>query len=195
MTNDALIDASDVQNLIPLSKQVDASRIEVAVVEAQRSYIRTLIGRALYRDLHVNRTDAKYQTLLNGGSYTPSGEKGEVDFYGLKPAIASYAYSILIHRNDIRVTRTGNKIKNSEVSEQATPEMIAREYQIALDSGANYMTEVLDYLNQNASTYPLFDEGYSLPQGTRITTITQGEYGRFADRRNYPKYPYYGHNR
>lgn len=174
--NELLITDTDFRLYCPIANNVDFERFISSVLKAQRGEIRQYLGKALYRDLHVNQEDANYLALLAGGSYT--SVEGTVDFFGLKPAIVFYAYAHFLNDNDLRVTRTGNKIQQSDVSEQATPEMIQSEYTKAYNSGMAYLYETGAFLDASTS-YPLWKGRQGRPTGgTVITTVTHREFGR-----------------
>lgn len=175
--NELLITDTDFRLYCPIAHKVDFERFVSSILKAQRGEIRSFLGRGLYRDLHVNQSDANYVSLLDGGTFTWQGQT--VDFFGLKPAIVFYAYAHFMNDNDLRVTRTGNKILQSDVSEQATPEMMEAEYQKALNDASKYLIETAMYLDSNASTYPLWKgEGNIATRGTVVSVVRQAEYGR-----------------
>jgi len=172
--NELLVTENDFRLYAPIPPNLKFERVINAIIKAQRNYIRAFLGKAQYYDLHTNQTDAKYLTLLGGGGYTLNGQT--VDFFGLKPAICLYAYAVFINDNDMRVTRTGDKVKQSDVSENATPAMIQAEYSKALNEGKRYLDEAGYYLAQNASTYPLYSANYSAG-GTSISSVGHSQFG------------------
>lgn len=172
--NELLITENDFRLYAPIPPNLNFERLISSIIQAQRNYIRNFIGKAQYYDLHTNQTDAKYLTLLAGGAYTVNGQT--VDFFGLKPAIALYAYAVFLHDNDMRVTRTGDRVKASDVSEQATPEMLRNEYSKALDNAKRYLNEAGYYLAQNATTYPLYSATLA-GGGTSISSVGHSQFG------------------
>jgi len=144
--NDILISIQDFQRLIPLAENNDYNRLDSAITEAQRQFIRPVISKELYRALHRNATDQRFLDLLDGTDYELDGK--EVDFFGLKPAIAFYAYALLLKRNNFRVERSGNKNNQAEQSRIAEQQQINREYYSAMEEGANYLSEALQFRHE-----------------------------------------------
>lgn len=142
-------------------------RVVPAIIKAQRSYIRSVLGKALYKDLIDNQTETKYSDLLNGAEYTDSSGNS-VDFYGLKPVIILYSYGLFIKSDDVRVTRAGIKKKVKAESENVSEEKIESERQRAFNEATKYMREVLDYINTNKSDFPLFNQCQEPTKGLRV---------------------------
>ena len=189
--NELLVTEADFRLYAPLPSHIDFERFTVSILKAQRGEIRSFLGRGLYRDLHVNQTDANYISLLTGGTYSYQG--ATVDFFGIKPAIVLYAYAHFINDNDLRVTRTGNKVLQSDVSENATPAMMEAEYQKALNDASQYLRETADYLTDKASTYPLWQGRQN--RATMGTVVSSVGHAEFTDSREdngnyYLKYGY-----
>jgi hypothetical protein len=177
--NELLITENDFRLYAPIPPNLNFERMIVSVIHAQRNFIRAFLGKAQYYDLHTNQTAAKYVTLLGGGTYTVNGQTS--DFFGLKPAIVLYAYATFLNDNDMRVTRTGDRVKASDVSENASPEMIQAEYKKALDNAKRYIDEAYYFLTQNASDYPLYMPSNSAG-GTNIESVGHSQFG---NRRGY----------
>lgn len=151
-----------------------SERMQPKVLEAQRSYIRHVLGKAQYKDLIDNQTDSKYVTLLDGGTYNDG--VGTVDFYGLKPAIIYYAYGLFIHSDDLRVTRAGNKVKRKAESDNADKELIEKERQKAFNTASMYMRECLEFMRKNPTDYPLLRQHDAPATGFRLGSVKQHSY-------------------
>jgi len=144
------------------------------VLKIQRGVIRDLLGDALYYELWNNQTDAKYVTLLNGGTFTLNGDT--VQLFGLKPVIVLYAYASFVRENSFKITRAGNKIKNKTESDQPTPEELNSEIAQANSEAQMYAINVKAFLTEETATYPLYD-GNRLTQGSvRARMTVQDEY-------------------
>ena len=188
MANEILIEERDFRLYAVIPPHLDFSRFETSILKAQRGEVRQYLGGGLYRDLHVNQTDAKYVSLLDGSTYSWQGQT--VDFFGLKPAIVLYAYAHYLNDNDLRVTRAGNKIMDTDISENATPEMIEAEYTKALSSALGYLVETGRFLDDNTSTYTLWQGAQGT--ATKGTMISSSSNARFGRSNKYNKENYYG---
>jgi hypothetical protein len=161
--NELLIERADFDLYRPLAPTLDfATQFEPIILRVQRGWLRDVLGPALYRDLHTNPDGTANAALLGGDSFTLNGQT--VDYFGLKGAIVCYTYAQYIKQNDMRVTRAGNKRKRTAESENAANENINAEYQKAMGEAVMYLSNALQYLLANASTYPLW-VGAKLPRG------------------------------
>lgn len=174
MLNELLITEDDFKLYRPLP--VQSFRFEDLtphILEAQRGWVRkSLLGEALYHDLEQNRTLAKYVNLLNGTTYTYNGDT--IKFYGLVPALSYYAWSLFMRGNNLKITRSGNKQKNSANSENADAELQAQEYNKAMNNASMYAREVQRYLGNNTATYTLYEQPTTRPESAiSVTAVTR----------------------
>jgi hypothetical protein len=144
------------------------------VYKAQRGVVRDLLGDAQYFDLWQNQADAKYVTLLDGGTYTKNGNT--LQLYGLKAVIVLYAFASFIARNDFKITRAGNKLKRKAESETADNDRLQAQKAEALSEGQMYASNVADFMSENRSTYPLYEADNILEGSIRVGITTQSEY-------------------
>ena len=160
--SELLIDRNDFELYRPLPRTLDWESIVYVVIRIQRGWVCNALGRGLYYDVCTNQAQARNVTLLDGGTTTVNNNTAY--FFGLKPAIVLYAYANYIKQNDMRVTRAGNKVKMSAESETSPYAAIVAEYNKAMSEAQDYMTQVIEYLNDNASSYTLW-KGGSPPRG------------------------------
>ena len=144
------------------------------IYKAQRGVIRDLLGDAQYFDLWQNQTDAKYVTLLDGGSFTKNGNT--LQLYGLKACIALYAFASFIARNDFKITRAGNKLKRKAESATADNDKLQAQKSEALSEAQMYASNVADFMGENGDTYPLYVQDDILEGSIRVGITQQNEY-------------------
>jgi len=87
----------------PIAKSLEDKDFAPFVLRVQRGWVKDVLGDALYRDIHANKSEARNTTLLDGGTDTNSSGD-TIDFFGLKPAIICYAYANLLQRSEVNVT-------------------------------------------------------------------------------------------
>lgn len=125
------------------------------ILSAQNIDIRPILGDALWTDLITNSVDAKYQTLLNGGTYT--NENGDViTFQGLKASISCYTYARYIMYKNAVDTPFGVVSKKTEFSEQADTKLIMSIASDKRNEGGLYLNNCILFLQANETDYPLF---------------------------------------
>lgn len=140
------------------------------ISDAQFIDIQKLLGVDFYNDLIRNSTDAKYQTLLNGGEYTY--QSNTYTNVGLKSVIVFYAYSRYILAGSQTDTPFGYVQKtnqNSQEVPQAQKRDISKQNQ---QTAYNYWENVQAFLNRNESNYSLWENNCIVKKGTfRISKI------------------------
>jgi hypothetical protein len=95
------------------------------------------------------------QTLLDGGTYTYLTKT--YFFQGLKACIVYYAFARFTNRTSFNYTAAGIVVKDSDLSTPATDKQIQRLETEARLIAEAIKCEVIDYLNRNYSSYPLWD--------------------------------------
>ena len=172
--SELLVKQDDFNLYRPLPGTLPFSRMESVILRVQRGWLRDVLGRGLYYDVHTNPTTGSNPILLAGGSYSLSNVT--IDFYGIKPAICLYAYATYINQADTRLTNSGNKRKKGDQSENATDEMINNEFQKAIGEAGAMMQEAITYLDNNRSSFPLWKGGRPPKTGIRVGVGTQVDY-------------------
>lgn len=143
--------------------------------EAQRNYLRKLLGAQLYTSLVNNPTEPRMIDLLDGVIYS---DGRDVIFDGVKLYLSYiwlYLYSI---GSSSTLTPIGAQIFKDELSEHAANRKEARDNRDHFLKSADGLEEtILRYLDRNRSTYPEFSESYQIKQasGDNITFRTFGK--------------------
>jgi hypothetical protein len=139
------ITKNDIDQLIPLSGNLDARRIELYSIEQQKIKCTQFLGSALYSELMANYTDksGKWFDLLNH----------------VKPMLVYWTYAMYLQRGNVFNTATGPVVKRTDSSFP----MSDYEHRTLLDSICNnarfYESELQAFLIENADDYPDFISG------------------------------------
>ena len=151
-----IITKADIQDYKVISKALSIDKTDEYIREAQEIDLMELVPKLFYFDLVKKFQDAKYQKLIHGDVYTVDGV--EIQFNGLKPVLAYFAYSRLAIRGDVVNTPFGFEQKRNEwgdrVSGTEKRDMRDEARQIA----NSYFVQVVDYIMENKELYPLFFE-------------------------------------
>jgi hypothetical protein len=186
--SEAIVTISDFEQYKPIPKSLQGEDFQPFIIRVQRDWLRRQLGKALYRDMTQNQDVAKYATLIQGGTATDSSGN-TIDFFGLLPAVVYYAYADYLKQNDLKLTPAGSKTKKSNSSDMASKELIDSEYNKAMQNAYSYMTEVVDFLNDNKSTYSLFSGQKAVMRGSiRIGRVERQDF--YSEDDNYK----YGNN-
>lgn len=158
-----------------ISEQMQTKRLEAYMRSTQRLTLRELLGRPLYRDLFENVTDidtidAPYDALVNGEEYEIiSGEP--IKFYGLKPFLCHSTLCVILARNNFRITDYGNMGFSNDPqsylnkSSKTDKNDAAESFRM---SAIDYRNDIVDYLNEKYSDFPLWNGGNNLPKRTQL---------------------------
>lgn len=156
MAEIALITNSEVQEYRRISSSFDATRFDGFVKEAQRKNLRGLLGDALYYAFMLDaRTSGIYKDLLDGKIYTYNNNS--IEYYGIKPYLIYIWLSIACREGDLFVANVGaidfvnNPQQNFESAK--SKEKIASDY---MQTAQGYGNDIIKFLNENASDYPLW---------------------------------------
>jgi len=162
MANKKLIGVEDIKRYRPVT--TDKDRLDIFIDEAQLNDLRPVLTDALYYDL-MNKIDntgdamyTAYQELLRGKSYTYQGIQYVHD--GIIPVLSYYALARL-RANPMEDTRFGTHMKLNERSAQVTPEVLTSGIDSLTSIALSYQERLIDFLNRNSSTYPLWSNGSS----------------------------------
>lgn len=152
-----LITISDFADYRAISTNVnDVKRLDPYIAEAQEFDLKELMGQYLYDDFIKNILTTKYQELLNGKEYTDTSGY-TVNYKGIKPVLVYYAYSRFLANDNIKSTASGFVIKRQdEYSEPISEKTMARLIQQAESSALSYFEGVRKFLNDNYTTYTLW---------------------------------------
>lgn len=147
----AIITLSDI-NALARTCHADESIAASLIAEAERQDIKPKIGDALYLQITRDEIPAAYDTLLDGGEWQQ--RDGTVRYLtGLRTALAYYAYARIIRDGNIQSTRFGAVIKTEDNSAESERAERQRQYREAFTTADGYMSEVMEYLSENAETF------------------------------------------
>ena len=168
----------------PVSKHLDDSRINIYIKEAEQLNVKSRIGDALYIDLikYVNANDeellgfpTEYKKLLHGGNYFANGkcegEEGDKNFVGLIETLNYYVYARIVKNNNETVTRLGFNEKNDDYSSSAELKKQLAAEKDALSVADGYMSDCIDYLRANSKNIPKFKKAGKAKNRLRISII------------------------
>ncbi|MCK5616275.1 hypothetical protein KAR91_81185, partial [Candidatus Pacearchaeota archaeon] len=163
MAERKLINKSDISEFFEIGKNLNASRVDTAIMLAQRNDLVPAIGEGLYFDLCENETILN-DTLIQGEEYELQGTT--VYFRGIRAQIACYAYARLIRKAENRITRSGLKQKETANSLQVDTTEENQMIRDAYSMAKKFETQTNKYLQENISDYPLAQqtEGMQLPR-------------------------------
>jgi len=141
----------------------NSGTLDQHVSDAQFVDIQKLMGLDFYNDMIRNYTDTKYQTLLNGGSYTYNNTT--YTNVGLKSAIVFYAYSRYVLMGSQTDTPFGYIEKTTtdsiRVSDGGKKNMYKENKNIAF----NYWENVRNFLERKSTEYPLWESNCFVKRG------------------------------
>jgi hypothetical protein len=173
MVDTILITKEDFKSIRKISTNVDLSKLNPYILEAQELDLKPILGQELYYDLIEDFNESpslvKYYDLFHGSSYTCGSSKRTHN--GLIPVLCYFAYSRYALDAGITNTASGFKQKNSDYSENISEKSISRISDQARSAGAAYMNEVIEFLNNNKAEYPIWKCTNSNNRTTRITAI------------------------
>lgn len=147
----AIITLSDI-NALARTCHADESIATSLIAEAERQDIKPKIGDALYLQITRDEVPAAFDTLLNGGEWQQ--RCGTIRYLtGLRTALAYYAYARIIRDGNIQSTRFGAVIKTEDNSAESERAERQRQYREAFTTADGYMSEVMEYLSDNAEAF------------------------------------------
>lgn len=170
-----LINTDDIRDFRDISQNIDQKKVDNAISEAQVLDLRSFLGGPLYLDfiskvfVDSDPMSADYKTLLNGGVYSLDGN--DVQFFGVKPMLTRFSYARLIRSLPKNVTRFGVVGKITDQSTPLANTDSANEINDARSSALVYQDDIKLFLNEESSTYPLWNLG-SAPNNTKSFEIT-----------------------
>ena len=145
-----------------LDKNFTQEKINPFILRAQQSELKTLLGPALYFDFISNIGDAKYVNLLDGEEYIYQGNT--IFFGGVKPYLAALSFGRILSDININVGRASVVDKTTEESQVHTNTIIQTRSREAKSEALRLQAELLQFLDENRSTYSLFQKRESASQ-------------------------------
>ena len=169
-----LITKSDIQTVIQLSDNLPLDKINPMISRAQELDLKPQLGPALYKAFvdGVTASTAIYTTLLDGESYVWCSDE-TIDFPGVRPALAWYAYARYLSGANHYSTVNGIVVPTNEHSEAMSEKGITRQISEAREAASHYIDEMHRYLCEKETTYPLYkgDGGKRRRSKINITAI------------------------
>lgn len=154
--NDRLISITDFTNNKYISQNLDDRDIDPVIDEAQEFDLKPVLGRELYQDFLNNLTDTKYQDLLNGKEYTPTGYTSSVKFQGVKEVLKYYVYARMVVLDGAKNTPSGFVQKTLENSERLSGTQRTQMIAQARSGAKAHEDEMVFFLNNFYPDYPLW---------------------------------------
>lgn len=151
-----LINITDFTENKSLTQNLDARDIDPIISEAQDFDLRPVLGPQLYLDFITNINQTKYQELLNGKTYTPTGGTAPIEFKGLKMVLKYYVYARLLVADGVKSTNSGFVLKTLENSERISGAQRTQMIAQARSGAKAYEDDMVCFLNNYSDTYPLW---------------------------------------
>lgn len=163
--NTSLITIADVREFKGISSNINVDKdFFPHVLEAQEFDLRAFLGESFYIDLVEDFEGSPsldlYSDLFNGVKYTYSGQTYEHS--GLKAVLVYHSYARYLSYSGVQSTPTGMMQKLNQYSEKVDDKTLARLIQQARSGATAHEVRVTDFLNRNASSYPLWKSGCTL---------------------------------
>lgn len=168
MVEKFLISKDDVAGRYPMA-EIPQGRFDMFVLQAQDLDLKPVLNPALYYDF-ITKYDstgdamyASYQTLLNGGTYTYGGQT--IEYVGIKPMLCAFTMARFLPQQQVNVTRYSvvNKL-NGDRSEPIDQARITYLVNNMKADGAKYQNDIVQFLSNNTTTYPLYNTAVSDPK-------------------------------
>lgn len=182
-----LIGISDIQNLKPISTNVDITKkLNFCIEEAQKYDVMPFLGDSLYIELESDFnagspqfSQQKYSKLFNGSDYTYGGRTFRNG--GIKSMLVYYAYSRYVSNSNVNHSAFGLVEKISDHSTGVSKETLARQVSNATALAEAEKSKVENFLRLHLSDYGswIYADKYNMnaPSGLKINAIG-------GDRRN-----------
>ena len=168
-----LISRSDIQNVIQLSSNLPAVKLDPFISRAQELDLKPQLGAALYKALvdGVAADTAIYTTLMDGAEYVCGTDT--IDFPGITPALAWYSYARYLSDQDSYSTVNGIVIPTAEHSDRLSEKAVTRRISEAREAASHYIDEAHKYLCEKSATYTLYkgDTGKRRRSKFKISSI------------------------
>ena len=176
MSEISLITKEQIRGYVPIDRQFQDNRLEPLIQRAQIGNLRDLLGDALYFDMFQKVTDintiaSPYDVLINGTTYLYNSKT--ITYYGLRPFLSFQFAIYAVEENDLFIGNTGNHAYNSDPQDlrermsASQKKSITSNYQ---SSSIQYQNDIIKFLNEKESDYPLW-EGDNQKPLTQYQTI------------------------
>jgi hypothetical protein len=154
-----IISKADIQKMHPIA-DVPQTRLDPYILKAQELDLKPILNEALYQDFITKFKStgdpmyAAYQALLNGTTYTYSGQT--VACAGLIPMLTAFTMARFLPMNQINVTRFSVVTKSNPQSEPVPGAQLTYIVNNLRAEAIAYQEQIERFLLQNQTTYPLY---------------------------------------
>ena len=139
---------NDIRNVRQVARNIDDSRVEIYIREAESLDILPAVGAEEYDRLTAGTPDPELsgdeQLLLSGGTYEDEGGVKH-RFEGLKVALAYLAYARFVRNHQLNVTPFGVVYKDGDESGQTDIRAIAAASKDAERIGQEYLAGTMAF--------------------------------------------------
>lgn len=151
-----LLTLEQLQEIRPLSKNLDLSKVDNWIFEAQINEMRDFLGGELFKllleDWNGSSFDSpRFEALFYGD------DSGEEIFFGYWRALGLFSIAKIIKNNSFNVTRYSNSNLSAEIEEPAVITAQASKASQAESQALRYQEETRLFLEANRTDYPEFN--------------------------------------
>lgn len=169
-----LLTLSDFLTITSISASLNGDKKLLPYVgEAQQFDLKEVMGSAFYLDLVKDFEGSpqlqKYSDLWNGSEWICNGKTYRHE--GLKTVLIYFSYSRYILNSSQQETAFGIVLKQEQNSEYVSEKTILRKADNAKSGAFAYMDDVIRFLNDNSTDYPLWISSYCETKKSRSTAI------------------------
>lgn len=150
-----LLNYNEQMLLKEISKKYSESKFNLLAFETEITELREILGIEFLNDLQINRTDSKYVSLLEGGSFTYNDNT--LIFKGLKFILAYLIYANYIGKSDVFDTFSGLTTKQHTDSEALSLGRIKNLQEEARRVAMSEVNVMKLYLTVNSTDFPLWN--------------------------------------
>jgi hypothetical protein len=147
-----VISTQDLINYCAFSELLEAKAIEPYIFTVQHQYLKPLLCAELYSEIleqiESNTLSYENQELISGTS--------DNNYLGLTPYLAWLAYREYIIRGNVRSTQSGLVVYTSDTTEAPNEKLMDLIVKDTTNKINFYRAEVVNFLEENKSTYPLW---------------------------------------
>ena len=159
------ITIEDICRYRPVSKLIPVERMQPFIRESQVQDLLPVLGDTLYYDF-LDKFDntasamyTKYQDLLGGKLYTPSGYSTSIIYSGVIPMLAYFSLARYYQNSQVNATAYGLVQKNTEYGTQISNQGVQTSVEYLRSLGISFQEGVVRFLSNNNTDYPLFSTG------------------------------------
>lgn len=166
-----LITKQEIAKHREVSRSVRDDKINPFIEDAEFLDLKPLLGDELYYELLNNKTDPKFQKILEPQKYEYKGTAYESP--GLKKVIAIFAYSRYVLFGSFTDTAFGFVQKSNQDSDPVSDSHKRNIHTKEINVAHSYFNEVALYLNRHGKKYPNWKRCKSRHKtGLRISKIS-----------------------